>query len=118
MRPYQGVNGEGLEGAAAAPQTSPLIDSLGRLATLLQDYRRDEIWLEVRQVYPFAVQQPQVVVAVIDPGGRALRQPPGLASSLTFRLDPAVGSVNIGDRFRVRREGERIRVSRVTTPTS
>ena len=118
MRLYQGVNGEGLEGAAAAPQISPLIDRLGRLATLLQDYGREEIWLEVRQVYPFAVQQPQVVVEVTDPGGTALRQPSGLASSLTFRLDPTVGSVNVGDRFRVRREGEQIRVTRVMPPSS
>ncbi|MDQ3695898.1 MAG: hypothetical protein M3464_20095 [Chloroflexota bacterium] len=87
---------------------SPLVDKMGRLATLLQTYGRDEVWLHVKQFHPLSCQHAQVVVAVEDVFGAVLHESSGWVRSHTFRLDPSLEAVDVGHRFHVARAGVRV----------
>jgi hypothetical protein len=92
---------------------SPLIDQLGRLASLLREYNRDDVWLHVTQVHPFTAQDMQVVVAVTDKSGLQLQERPGRPRSHTFRLNRNVATIGVGHQFHVVRDESGVRVRHV-----
>jgi hypothetical protein len=83
---------------------SPILDQLGRLATLLQDYERDDLWLHVVRVHEMRSQHAQVVVSVEDRNGNVLTESTGRVRPHTFRIDGSHGPVSIGHRFHVARD--------------
>jgi hypothetical protein len=83
---------------------SPILDQLGRLAMLLQDYERDDLWLHVVHVHEMRSQHAQVVVAVEDRNGNVLTENTGRVRPHTFRIDSSQGPVSIGRRFHVVRD--------------
>ena len=83
---------------------SPILDQLGRLAMLLQDYERDDLWLHVVHVHEMRSQHAQVVVSVEDRNGNVLKENSGRVRPHTFRIDSSQGPVSIGHRFHVIRD--------------
>ena len=94
-------------------EQSPLIDQLGRLASLLREYGRDDVWLHVTEVHPFTAQHMQVVVAVKDKCGIQLEERPGRPRSHTFRLNRNVPTIDVGHRFHVVRDESGVRVRHI-----
>lgn len=87
----------------AVTSRSPILDQLGRLATLLQEYDRDDLWLNVVRVHNMQSQHAQVVVAVEDRNGNVLTESTGRVRPHTFRIDGSQGTVGIGHRFHIAR---------------
>lgn len=96
-----------------ATEESPIIDQLGRLASLLREYERDDVWLHVTQIYPLTSQHVQVVVTVKDNQGTPLRERSGRRRPHTFRIKDDLPAVNVGHRFHVSRHATGVRVKHV-----
>lgn len=90
---------------------APIVDLIGRLGILLHEYERDEVWLQVKEYYSFSSQDPQVVVAIEDANGSELRNSSGRARTHTFRLDPNLPTIAVGQRFHLARDDSGLRVT-------
>jgi hypothetical protein len=82
-------------------KTWPLLDPLGRLPRMLNDFGRSELWLHARRVYRCSLQNDQVTVDITDANGALLHDASGCGPWHTFQLAPQAPPISVGERFRV-----------------